>query len=483
MGMLTQLLSFTMPLIAGVLLAAAFFRSPLRRLDLLVTGYGILIGLLLAPVILRLLDAAGLPLSSVPFAVAAALLALGAYGVFWRSVRTTTIATGVSGNERTSSRPEQLVLLVFGILTAIHLALIGYEVIMRPLFPFDATMHWATKARVWFEHAQIVPFVETQEWLDLGGAGVYTDHHPAYPPTIPLLQVWMSLVLGRWDESLINLPWWILAVSLAFSFFGQARAVGVGAVTASVFTYFLMSIPLLNTHVALAGYADLFLGATYASALMSLHRWQQVREPKHLVLAIVLALLCTQIKNEGLFWAATLVPAVLFVLMPSRWIIRGAVSGMVAMIALLVLWPHDLIVAGHSLEQLRLGIRMESLPALGRMLVGFESWHLMGYLLLLLPFGMLAIRKQLGNHSALAVALASAVLLFVVLFVFTKYSGGAIRQSAAGRIGLHLTPGLMFLAMLVWHSFLVSRGVASSDDAVATKSSSARDSENGSSRI
>ena len=37
----------------------------------------------------------------------------------------------------------------------------------------------------------------------------YFDASPEYPPTMPLLQVWSCLVLGRWDDTLMNGPWWL----------------------------------------------------------------------------------------------------------------------------------------------------------------------------------------------------------------------------------------------------------------------------------
>ena len=35
----------------------------------------------------------------------------------------------------------------------------------------------------------------------------FTDTHPEYPGTVPLFQVWTAICLGRWDESMVNLPW------------------------------------------------------------------------------------------------------------------------------------------------------------------------------------------------------------------------------------------------------------------------------------
>ncbi len=84
-------------------------------------------------------------------------------------------------------------------------------------------MHWATKARVWFEYNRIVPFVTKDAWLEMGGAGVFTDRHPDYPVTVPLLQVWMNLALGHWDESLMNLPWLLCLIALGSAFYGQLR--------------------------------------------------------------------------------------------------------------------------------------------------------------------------------------------------------------------------------------------------------------------
>ena len=45
---------------------------------------------------------------------------------------------------------------------------------------------------------------------------VYFDASPEYPPTMPLLQVWSCIALGRWDDALMNWPWWQIG--------GRARA-------------------------------------------------------------------------------------------------------------------------------------------------------------------------------------------------------------------------------------------------------------------
>jgi len=83
---------------------------------------------------------------------------------------------------------------------AVHFALMAAEVAWRPLYPWDAWVQWATKARVWYELGHIVPFVRGDVWL-AGAGGAYFDAAPNYPATVPLLQVWTCVALGRWDDS------------------------------------------------------------------------------------------------------------------------------------------------------------------------------------------------------------------------------------------------------------------------------------------
>ena len=90
---------------------------------------------------------------------------------------------------------------------ALRYLLLALEVTWQPLYPWDAWIQWATKARVWYEQGAIVPFARSVAWFAADG-GVWFDASPEYPPTVPLLQVWACIALGRWDDALMNWPWW-----------------------------------------------------------------------------------------------------------------------------------------------------------------------------------------------------------------------------------------------------------------------------------
>src|SRR5271154_5921503 len=59
-------------------------------------------------------------------------------------------------------------------------ALLAAEVAWHPLYPWDAWVQWATKARVWYELGRIVPFAHADAWL-AGPPGAYFDAAPNDP--------------------------------------------------------------------------------------------------------------------------------------------------------------------------------------------------------------------------------------------------------------------------------------------------------------
>ena len=208
--------------------------------------------------------------------------------------------------------------------------------------------------------------------------------------TIALLQVWMNLATGRWDESLMNLPWLLCLIALGTAFYSQLRNSGVSPAIGMAFSYLLLSMPLINTHVALAGYADLFLGAAYCGALMALHSWVSTRQRWQALLIVFFAVACPLIKIEGYLWSLTLFPALVITLVTRRVVARIGVLviAVVVVLATLVLYRPDYIdqalhpLTGFNLEWLRTtGFDMKALLGIIKSVWLHDNWHLLGYLL------------------------------------------------------------------------------------------------------
>jgi hypothetical protein len=185
------------------------------------------------------------------------------------------------------------------LLTCVRLVMLGVEVVLIPLVPFDAFAQWASKSRVWYEYGRMVPFVQGSEWGRAAGAMHFTDTNPEYPGTVPLFQVWTALCLGRWDESLVNVPWVAACVSLGIASYAQLRRLEFGPVKAMFGTYALLSLPYLTIHVALAGMADVFVAIAYGLAAIAMWQWAITRRWSDAGLAVLMAIVCASVKMEG----------------------------------------------------------------------------------------------------------------------------------------------------------------------------------------
>lgn len=461
-------LALLLPLLLGATCVNLTIAPTTPGRPLAVWGNGMMLGLFLTPLLLRLQDSVGIPLeftvtSAVLFALLLIANAVGARHFRWARLRF------FASSWQPSLTPAGNVLFgFFTLLIALRVFSLGLELWWRPLFPWDATMHWASKARVWFDAGGIVPFVENQRWLQMRGDGVFTDHHPGYPATIPLLQVWVNSALGRWDESLMNLPWWQCIVGLGAAFFGQARAAGCKPLPALIFTYLLLSMPLLNIHVALAGYADLFLGAAYCLAIMAFHNWSITRDSGQGFLAIFFALTCPLIKNEGVFWLLSFLPALIVVLMPLRHALSVLACGFIVLMLVLFLGPQELSVAGHSLAGLKLQFRPAAAQGIVDVIWVHDNWHLLGYLLPgLLVLATLSAGPGTTRCRGVATAMLAAIVCFLVLFLFTRYAQRVESFTAVGRVSLQLAPALVFMCCLLWNSMSTNLTTGERADAAA----------------
>jgi len=420
----------------------------------LVWSHGAFLGLLFIPLCMWGLNKLGIPLSFFTTAAVGGVLIAVALVARYRNQASVHAAPRPALVVSGIPTPQRVLLLFLLLLLVVRLATLGMEILWRPLFPWDATMHWATKAKVWFEYRNMVPFVDNGVWLNMGGEGVFTDRHPEYPATIPLLQVWMNLATGQWNNSLMNLPWLVCLVALGGMFYSQLRVAGVVPVIAIAGTYLLLSMPLVDIHVALAGYADLYLGAAYCGAIMAFYNWRASAQRWQALLAICFALTCPLIKNEGLLWLTTFVPALVFIVVTRHKLVKLLVLLLLGLGLLAVLMYRNPIIVTQILHQIT-QFHPDGLTGMIISIWVHDNWHLFGYLLLaMVPVGALLPGARTRAHLGIGIALGCAVLLFLFLFLFTEFGEGASNFTGVGRLSIQLIPGLAFLTMLLVNELL-----------------------------
>ena len=416
-----------------------------------IAGVGYLVGGFALTLWMRVLSRFDIAFGGAVIAIPVVVASLAAIAYAWRRDRfdmrawPTRLVRSIEA--RDLPKWERVVWLALLAWLAVRFSLLAVEVLSRPLYPWDAWTQWATKARVWYELRHIAPFARVAEWYAAGGAA-YFDASPEYPPTMPLLQVFTCLMLGRWDDVLMNAPWWQTAVALAFAVYGGLRLLDATKAVAMVGTFLAASLPLANVHVALAGYADLPLAACYAAAVIALTRWSREGDARNLIVAIVLAVACTQIKNPGWFWAATLVPAAIVVLMPSRGL-------RVALIAFAAVAFAIAAVARMKLTLFNYRLDLDFDPP-WRDLV--QSYFLLGNWNLLW-FGVVAAAalayRDLFSRTLVPMTMAviGGILFLFFVFAFTNASAFIADQTTVNRATLHFAPLMVCYMTLAFQAF------------------------------
>ena len=453
---LNILFSLALPLALGVsgLLAIDWPRAEERAgRAALLCGYGYIVGALLLTFWMRGLSAVGVRFSWVSVSVPLLLL-IGALTLWAR--RRGRISIPAVRSALTALVAPALVrwqrVFWIGLLAwlIVHFALMAAEVAWRPLYPWDAWVQWATKARVWYELGHLAPFVRADVWL-AGAGGAYFDASPNYPATVPLLQVWTCVALGRWDDSAMNWPWLAILAALAAAVYGALRGEGVAPLLALVGAYLLGSLPLVDVHVALAGYADLPMGAVYALAAIAFYRWAVRRDMRDAALALLLAASCPLIKTPGWIWAATLVPGVVIALLPRRGTRIVGIGFTLAALALLALARTEPTMLGYRLH-------LNFAPAWAQLVKSYYlmgNWNLLWYAAIaLVAFGWRRLRER-PLLSLTAVMVAGLFFLFFV-FAFTDAAVWLADLTTANRATLHLVPLLVFIGVLTWHSMTLA---------------------------
>lgn len=329
---------------------------------------------------------------------------------------------------------------------------LGIEVMYRPTFPWDAWATWEYRLKAWYTAGDWVAFRTPAHWLGDPQHAGYAAPGARYPALIAQYQLFLLTRLGRWSEPLAHLPWLLGYLALGGIGYGHLRRLELRPGAAWVGIYLLLSLPFLATHVALAGYRDLWLAIMLLAAAVYTHRWRLQRDhPGWLVLGGLFAVACPLIKLEGAPWVGILLPSLALSFVGRR----------VRLLALLavVLVPAGLIAVGGVDWQLAEGVRVAltqeriELPYVGALrlsdtvavmpvlmsLFAAWNWHLLFYLLAAAVLVRALVRPgdeaRFLDCAALLGALAVGFLFFA-----TEAARWASDQTSLNRVLLQWVP-------------------------------------------
>lgn len=374
------------------------------------------------------------------------------------------------------SLSTKLFLTVTLVLTTVHLTFIAVEIFTQAVYPWDAWLVWVYRAKAWYLSGDMTNFVNATEWAVTASADIYTIDAWLYPLFPSVVTYWSALSLGRWSETLVNLPVLFAGLALGMALYGQCREHGLSVFISLVSCYLLYSIPLLGTHLALAGYADIWMAGFTGLGFIAVMRGAITREeagwPRmQILLGCLMILFGIWVKNEGAVWfLAALAMLILATCRPRVPILMMVTAVTITLIGFALDHTHiDIpLIGGLGLVDNRLSIPFIGsfkLEAHNVWQVYWENFINMGSwnLLWLAVAGSLLLGFRSPNHlsgyrtrrTALSFIL---VFLFTQIFIFgfTDQSLWADTYTAINRLPLHFVPALLFAVIAIAHASMIS---------------------------
>lgn len=395
-----------------------------------------------------------------------ALLVFTAIGGFlaWRHHQ-----PGNAPSQTDSSPQLKVVAAIMIVLMVIHILFITVEIFTQPVYPWDAWLAWIYRAKAWFMSGGITDIVNGNDWLIAKSANTYTINAFSYPMFPSVIPYWAALSLGRWSETLVNLPVLFAGSAIGMALYGQCREHGLSIAVSLISCYLLYSIPLFGTHLALAGYADIWMTGFTGLGFVALIRGaSEPAEPAksnfQLVLGFLMVMIGVWVKNEGAVWVlAALAMLILATCRPRVPILIMVFSVVAGLLAFALGLTHiDIPIIGQlGMVDGRLTIPFIANFALETHsvqqvywdnFIEMGSWNLVWVMVatsLLLGFKS---PNLLSGYRIRRAALSFTVIFLATqlfIFGFTDQGLWADTYTAINRLPLHFVPALLFAAIVI----------------------------------
>lgn len=423
-------------------------------------GYGVFIGY-------ALLQGLGLASAALLgdfnfWPITAALLTTTAVGVI--APLTGTPSAPVVANPP-ASRGQRILfwLLLAGL--AVHLLLGALEISQRPIYPWDAWHSWMYRAKAWFFTGDIVTMSSPQDWATGASAAFYNVPGNHYPSFLPISALWIATAWGNWSDTLVNLPTLLCGAGVCAGIYGQCREHGTNRLVAVAATYAVISIPLLGTHLALAGQADIWMAGFAGLGFIALIRGLTDGEHQALLLGLAMIGLSIGVKEEGSVWllAALLTTALVRL---TRITLGAALAAAALLLLLWALGIHHVALPSGGVAGFQDG--QFHIPFMGAYtLHAWEVWDeyrdnlfLNGTWNLLWPVLVLGTALLVTQPRLRPIRwpvlcfFAVFAITQIAIFGFTDAGRWAEDQTAINRLPLHIAPALVFCLALIVHHLL-----------------------------
>ena len=387
-----------------------------------------------------------------------------------------------------TSTAMKALMVIMLVLMAIHLVFIAVEIFTQPLYPWDAWLAWVYRAKAWFMAGSIADVVSTTDWATATSANIYTIDAYRYPLFPSIVPYWAALSLGSWSETLLNLPVLFAGLAIGMAVYGQCREHGLNVATSLITCYLLYSIPLFGTHLALAGYADLWMAGFAGLGFIALMRGAISRDEVgksgfQMALGFLMVLFSIWVKNEGAVWLLAALAMLILVNFRPRVPVLMMVAVIVA--ALITFALGFTYISIPLIGKLGMVDGRLAIPFIGNFslelhniqhvywdnFINMGSWNLLWVFVVASLFLGFKSPNVVSGYRARRAAL-SFILIFMAtqLFIFGLTDQGlwADTYTAINRLPLHFLPAILFAVVIIANASL--RPVESAETATEVQS-------------
>ncbi len=321
------------------------------------------------------------------------------------------------------------------------------ETDLLPIYAWDAWTNWSVGAKLFYYNKSLLLDASSQDFF-AGGAVLRITSYPLHNP---LMQTWISLWLGGFDEVQVKFWTFLYLVSLVVFLYDLASK-ELGHLTALALTIIFLSSPLLSYH-AIEVYSDLPLGTYLFFALAA---FLQVMKGKYSYTPLIGLFSAEAMftKDEALFFAVPLFVSAFIYFWQKRTNVadnRRIVISLLIPFLLIIPWyafkfSHGLGLGADSSHR-EFTFHPEVIIVAARILRNLENFNVV---IIFLPFLFVLAGKPDRVFWHLITPVASYAVFFFMVYMFDSfYYFHFMNSSIFSRNILTYYPSLVLLTALL----------------------------------
>lgn len=468
-------LSIMLPWLLGALLVWRILGSAHRNLPLIL-GLGYFLGFFALTALMRAFDAANEPIAF--STLATALLSFCVALLLFPHRPRLSLSFWPNFQLLEIRRWDIWISGLLLALIAFRYATLTEELMLRPLFAWDAFSNWTQRAQEWYLHNptyQISLDSVSKEWV----YGQRKETFGAYPHpyTISFISLWGMLASQSHELPIMNVFWLIVPIAIGLSAFGYLSLNGVSAIGGLIAVYLITSLPYMNVHSALAGYADIWMAGVISSIAFCIFLWRSTNSLRYVFLGFLFLLFMLTIKRTGILFGAIIALAIVL----SSTGRRGFLVVTIGIVSMSV-WLYFMSLTQASIQLPVIGVIKVDLPLVtigGLDTLNFDfsrilpvlfttaavslNWNILFMMLPLAITAGLIFRRSTFSGLSGEELLIPLILYLGIIFIFAfseRYYSWAADSTGINRILICGTPLLITLMTRMTHQLLLRRAQA-----------------------